>query len=409
LGDVYSSLGHRDRADRAAQAGVDIATTRLGPEAPDTIDSRLQLARMRVNEQMARDAVAAARRVLPANDPLRIKAATDLGAVLEYSSQFGEAIEVLGEAVQLATAIAPDSPESRNAVYELANAHFYLGHLEESEALYQRAIPMFKRQMGDRHPYVADALANLGSIEQRRGRYQEAERYFREALELNKAWFGEESTVTAKSLTQVAAAQTLLGRHAEATQLLSRALAIQTGLLGPRDYRIALTLNTLAASMLALNRLDEAEVYARRCVELLKSTVGPTHLNTGITIGQVGRILLERGDLRAAEVELRDSIAIITRAVGADYLNVGFIRGLLGRALLRQGRIAEAGVETLAAYSIMTGKTAPTTPQLMWARQDLAEIYDAQHMPDKAATMRAEAAAVAPRVATGVGQPASKD
>jgi hypothetical protein len=56
----------------------------------------------------------------------------------------------------------------------------------------------------------------------------------------------------------------------------------------------------------------------------------------------------------------------------------------------------------------MTGKTAPTTPQLMWAREDLAEIYDAQRMPDKAATMRAEAAAVAARVAAGVGQPASK-
>jgi tetratricopeptide (TPR) repeat protein len=405
LGDVYSSLGQRDRADRAAQAGVDIATARLGRDAPDTIDSRLQLARMRGNEQMARDAVAAARRVLPANDVRRIKAATNLGAVLEYSGRFGEAIDVLREAVQLATAIAPDSPETRNALYELANAHFYQGHLDESEALYQRVIPMFKRQMGDRHPYVADALANLGSIQQNRGRYQETERYFREALELNKAWFGEESTVTAKSLTQVAAALTLLGRHEEATQLLSRALAIQTGQLGPRDYRIALTLNTLAASMLALNRLDEAEMYARRCVELLRSTVGPAHLNTGITIGQVGRILLDRGNLRAAEVEFRESITIITRAVGADHRNVGFIRALLGRSLLRQGRIAEAGVESLAAYTILTGKTAPTTPQLVWAREDLAAIYDVQQMPDKAATMRAEAAAVA----AGVGQPASKD
>jgi len=409
LGDVYSSLGHRDRADRAAQAGLDIATARLGPEAPDTIDSRLQLARMRANEQMAREAVAAARRVLPANDALRIKAVTDLGAVLEYSGRFGEAIEVLDEAVQLAMAIAPDSPETRNALYELANSHFYLGHNDESEALYQRAIPMFKRQMGDRHPYVADALANLGSIEQKRGRYQEAERYFREALELNKAWFGEESTVTAKSLTQVAAALTLLGRHEEATQLLSRALTIQTGQLGPRDYRLALTLNTLAASMLALNRLEEAEMYARRCVELVRSTSGPAHLNTGITIGQVGRILLERGDLRAAEVEFREAITIITRAVGADHLNAGLIRALLGRSLLRQGRIAEAEVEALAAYTILTGKTAPTTPQLMWARKDLAEIYDAQHLPDKAATMRAETAAVAARVAAGVSQPASKD
>jgi hypothetical protein len=97
-------------------------------------------------------------------------------------------------------------------------------------------------------------------------------------------------------------------------------------------------------------------------------------LNTGITIGQVGRILLDRGNLRAAEVEFREAITIITRAVGADHRNVGFIRALLGRSLLRQGRIAEAGVESLAAYTLLTGKTAPTTPQLMWAREDLAEI-----------------------------------
>jgi tetratricopeptide (TPR) repeat protein len=170
-----------------------------------------------------------------------------------------------------------------------------------------------------------------------------------------------------------------------------------------------LTLNTLAASMLALNRLDEAEMYARRCVELLRSTAGPAHLNTGITVGQVGRILLDRGELRAAETEFREAITIITGAVGADHVNTGLIRALLGRSLLRQGRIAEAGVEALAAYTILTGKVAATTPQLVWAREDLAEIYDAQHMPDKAATMRAETAAVAARVAAGVGQPASKE
>jgi hypothetical protein len=45
----------------------------------------------------------------------------------------------------------------------------------------------------------------------------------------------------------------------------------------------------------------------------------------------------------------------------------------------------------------------------MWAREDLAEIYDAQQMPDKAATLRAEAAAVAARVAAGVSEAASKD
>ena len=119
----------------------------------------------------------------------------------------------------------------------------------------------------------------------------------------------------------------------------------------------------------------------------------------------MGRILLARGNLRAAEVELRGAVAIITRAVGAEHISAAFNRALLGRALLRQGRIAEAKVETLAAYTTMTGKTSPTTPQLMWAREDLAEIYDAQHEPDKAATMRAEAAAVA----AGVGQPASKN
>jgi serine/threonine-protein kinase len=395
LGDVYQSLGHLDQANQATQAAVDIATERLGLEARGTIDSRAHLALLRGNEHAAREAVAAARRSLAPDDPLRIGAVTSLGRLLANLGRYDEAITVLGEAVQVAEATAPDSSELRTALNELGSSHLYAGHLEEAEALYQRALALSRRHMGDRHPQVADLLANLGAIEQKRGRIREAERYYREALDLNTAWFGEDSTVTAKSLTQVAAALNALGRSEDAAPFVFRALAIQEKRLGPGDYRLALTLNTLGWTMLALDRTDEAETYARRGVALVKSTFGPRHLNAGITTGQVGAILLARGNARAAEAELRDGMAIITKAVGADHLNAGLIRAVLGRALLRQGRIAEAETESLAAYTIMTGKTAPTTLQLVWAREDLADIYDAQHRPTEAAKIRAEAAAVA--------------
>lgn len=403
LGFVYSSLEKIDQADRAAQAAVDIASQRLGPNARDTIESRIQLvevlrqqSRYAEAEQLARDMVAATQKFLTPRDAMRIKALTGLGEVLERSGQYGEASQVLDEAVRVATATHPDSPEMRNALYGLARVHFYLGRFDESEALYRRVVPMFERQIGNRHPYVAQVEADLGNIELKRGRYQEAERYHRAALERTESWFGAESTQTARNLTQVAGDLNYQGRGEAAVPLLMRALAIQERHFGPNNARLALPLNILSATLMALNRLDEAEKFSRRSLEVLISTVGPVHLNTGIVTGQVGRVLLERGDYRAADVELRKAIAILTGAVGADHLNTGFVKVLLGRSLLRQGRIAEAEVETLDGYRILTGKTAPTTSNLVWAREDLAAIaavYDSRHQTEKAAALRAAAAA----------------
>jgi len=72
-------------------------------------------------------------------------------------------------AVRLYSARQSTSPELADALYELANAHFYQGHWADSESLTKRVLAMHEIIYGARHPHVADDLVNLGAIQHERG------------------------------------------------------------------------------------------------------------------------------------------------------------------------------------------------------------------------------------------------
>jgi serine/threonine-protein kinase len=78
---------------------------------------------------------------------------------------------------------------------------------------------------------------------------------------------------------------------------------------------------------------------------------------------------------------------------GATHLNTGIGRIKLGRALLRQQRYGDAEHELLAGREIVKAQASPAVSWLTSARTDLIAVYDALGQPDKAAPLRAEAAA----------------
>ena len=66
------------------------------------------------------------------------------------------------------------------------------GRYSEAEPLYQQALELYKRLLGEEHPYVASSLHNLAALYDNQGRYSEAEPLYQQALELTKRLLGEE-------------------------------------------------------------------------------------------------------------------------------------------------------------------------------------------------------------------------
>src|SRR5438034_2489801 len=206
------------------------------------------------------------KRQLRPGHPAIASATVALGQALEESRQYQEGIKVLEQAVRLRSApgVTPTA-ELAASMRELANTHFYAGHLAVADSLDRLVLGMTRRLNGERHPLVAEDLINLGAVQQEWGHYQEAERYYRQALDITQAFYGPDHYKTAAGLTVLGRALRFEPQgNDEAQRLFQRALVIRERVFGRGHPQVASTLNALGGVALARGRSDEAEALARR-------------------------------------------------------------------------------------------------------------------------------------------------
>ena len=401
LGGIYERLGKFDQADTLLQSSIETRRSLLPSNSPDIARGVTALARLRSDqarfdeaERLAREGLAVARATLPSDDPQVADATEAVGEILEQRGEYDQAIAMLQEAVTLRSTPGADPSDLAAALYELANANFYAGHLDVSESLSQRTITLHRELYGNAHPLVADDLINLGAIRYERGRYVDAEAFYRKALEIIRTWYGKDSYRTASNLTMLGRCLYQEKRFDEANGLLSDALAIQEQVFGKVHPRVASALNDLGNVAMGQERFDDAERHFRRIGEIYRSVYGDKHYLVGIASSNLAGVYMARRDFTTAEKMYRAAVATFSATQSPVHLNTGIARIKLGRSLLRQGRTAEAEVESRAGYDIVAKQTAPTVSWLKSAREDLVAAYDILGRPEEAAKYRAEAARI---------------
>jgi eukaryotic-like serine/threonine-protein kinase len=431
LGNVYGRLGQYSRAEELLQSSLDSRRALRGTQHPDVAESLVELGLLRLSQakladaaRLVGDGLGLAYATLPPAHPLVARATLARGKVLEAQGVYDKAIPVLEQAVRLsggcatttetaierATADArpassnggalPPStsatPELAAAMTALANAHFYAGHHDRAEALNRQILEISRRLHGDRHPTVAHDLINLGATEYERGAYQEAERYRRGALDIFREWYGDDHKETASAKTLLAQAYIAQRRFDEALPLLRQALATQERVYGVSHPRVALVLNSLGSVAQQQGRLDDAEVAFLRTVTIYRATYPDgRHMRIGVAQANLAGVYLLRQDYARAERIFREALALFTDVLGEDHQQSGIARIKLGRALLRQRRHAEAEPLLHRGYLTLMKSMKPGVTWLQTAREDLAEVYEAQQQPAKARMYRDEHASFA--------------
>jgi len=403
LGGIYEKLGNLDRADELLKLSLDERRRLFGAEHPDVAGSLVSVGLLRADqarydeaERLVRAGLETAKLHLPPDHPAVRSATAALGHVLVERGSYEEATRVLDEAVRIDEKHGAATPELAESLHELSNAHFYLGHMAEAQALTERVLAMTRTLYGDRHPLVADDLINLGAVQQEQGHYVEAERYHREALDLVRAWYGNDHYQTASALTMVARSIIFQKRYEEATALLKEALAIQERVFGPDHPRVASAVNELGIVALQQDRFDDAEAAFRRMVDIYRKAYPQGHYLIGIALSNLASVHMSRHQNPEAEKLYREAIAIYTATLSADHMNTAIARIKLGRVLLRQNRFADAERESRAGYEILTKQTDASVSWLNSARDDLVKDYEALGRPVDAERFRAEQLATKP-------------
>ncbi len=399
LGGVYQRLGEYSQADTLLRLALARRRALLAPDDPDVARAYVALGMLRLEQAQLDSAEGLIRtglEVAEAGHPVdRSAEATALGALgrlLEERGAYPAAADTLLAAVHF-DSLAQATPADRaRDLAELANTEFYAGQYAASDSLNHRLLALYRDQYGERHPLVADALINLGAIQQVRGDYTRAEQYDRQALDITLAWYGPDHPETASAMTIVARDLDHLDRGTEALDLLHKALAIEERVFGAVHPQVASTLNELGTVALAHGQLDEAASDFRRMADIYRTVYHGKHYRIGVALSNLGSVDLAKHRYVDAENAFHDALAMLQQTLPAGHVNIGIARIKLGRALLRQQRSRDAAAQSLAGYEIVRKQATPFASWLQWARKDLVDEYTALGDPDQAARFRAELA-----------------
>jgi serine/threonine-protein kinase len=379
LGSLYQRLGNYDRADSLLQSALDERRRLSGSEDRDSLDSLVALGLLRIDqaklddaEHLATQALDTAHRTLPASDRLVARATAALGKVLEERGNYDRAIPQLTEAVRLYSASSESAQDLSAVLSELADAHFYAGHLETSEALNKRALDLDRRIHGPQHPNVGDDLLNLGAIASNREQYEEATRYYREALDIMEGWYGEKHPQTASAQTILAQGLTFLGRYDEAAPLFTRALVTQESVYGPVNRHVSFVLNELGQLEMRRNNLDAAEQALARALTINRELYGSQHFRVANSLANLGGVYFARDQFPRAEELLRQAVDVFTATLTADHVNTAIAEIKLGRTLSREHRYREAEDYLQRGLAVVQKQSKPPASWVKTATEELA-------------------------------------
>jgi serine/threonine protein kinase len=408
LGIMYSRIGQLERADALLGRALDRHRALRGPEDPTVIADLVALGRLRLDqargaeaERLVRDAIALGRRVLPDGHPALADALVALGTVLNDASRYADARGVLQEAVALRSRRGAPPLDLAAALARLADVEFASGRFAEADALNDRALGLYRSQLGERHPRVADRLLVHAGIHSQWREVDEADlASVRQAVEIFRGWHGPDHPRTAAALNDLGLFLETLKRYDEADPPMREALAIQERLYGKVHPTVAGTVHSLASLAYFRRRYGEAAELCRRATAIWRAVYGETHMEYGQGLACEATVLLRAGtDPVKAEALLRESLSVLRPLLPAGNFQIATGEAKLGFALYQQGRFAEAEPHSRGAFELLASGRGPEVEQVMQIRDQLIAIYEALGRPEEAARLRAEQGAIRAKAA----------
>ena len=341
-----------------------------------------------------------------------------IGEAYQRQAKYDLAERYLHKAYDLSAKLyGPDARQAASALHALAGDDYLLGDYAVSYALFQKALPIYRRHVNNADfemQQMPAILSDAAFAARALGRLDEAERLWREALTytprvpakyrpmgstvktfLAQLYFDRGDIENADPLASEALrelrplgdrpslAQALIdlgnirrlqGRYAEADASIQDGTDLYAQAQGSDNPNVAYGLISLASSYYHQGRYDLAEIEVRRAIEIVEKHAARSHYHQSAYIA-LGLILNKTGRSEQAEPLLREALSLAQQKSRA--LDVAFASAALGECLATQKRYSEA--EPLLAESYRTFKTlqVPGSLVIKEAQQRLASLYNA--------------------------------
>ena len=274
--------------------------------------------------------------------PTVIRRMDELAYCLNLLRRYGEAMDVLDEALALSREV--------NGAVDLFTGQLYhnrgqlrgtLYDLEGARRDYEQTLEIYWAGHGDDHPETAKVLRSLARIEWESGDYPKCRERMERALAIFRERFGR-SVAIAESLYELAVVLETLGSYEEARTLYEEVVGLFLDAYGDQDPRTARAWNHLGLLLKKQGRLDEARSYYERALRVAKARLGRDHPLTVTIRNNRGVLLHESGDLDEAKQELQQILELREERLGSIHAAVSTSRNNLALVLADLGDLERA-------------------------------------------------------------------
>src|SRR5271157_4885900 len=358
LGLTYYYLGDAPLAIRQHERAVELRRTKLGPDHPDTLTSR-----------------------------------NNLAAAYLAAGRTAEAITLDEATLKLReTKLGPGHPATLTSRHNLAETYRAAGRTAEAVALHEATLKLCESKLGPNHPDTLTSRSSLASAYWSAGRTAEAVALDEETLKLCESKFGPDHPATLTSRNNLAETYRAAGRTAEAVALHEATLKLCESKLGPDHPHTLRSRSNLAVAYVAAGRWAAAEPLRRDLLDRRRRATPPDSPVLADDLAGLGFNLLMQAKRPEAETVLRECLAIHEKVI-PDVWSRFNTMSQLGGALLGQGRYAEAEPLVIEGYKGMKArevKMPPTAkPRLPEAADRVVRMYEGWGQPEKAAEWKA--------------------
>ena len=248
--------------------------------------------------QVAGPLLADRERVLGPDDPDTLNSRNNLAAAYVAAGRPAEAIPLFERTLaDRERVLGPDHPDTLNSRNNLAAAYQEAGRPAEAIPLHERTLADRERVLGPDHPDILQSRNNLAIAYQEAGWAAEAIPLHERTLADRERVLGPDHPDTLQSRNNLAAAYVAAGRPAEAIPLHERTLADYERVLGPDHPDTLNSRNNLADTYRAAGRAAQAIPLHERTLADYERVLGPDHPDT----------LNSRNNLAAARASLGDA------------------------------------------------------------------------------------------------------
>jgi eukaryotic-like serine/threonine-protein kinase len=229
----------------------------------------------------------------------------NLAAVHRRQARFAEAERYLREALDHRVGhLGPEHPLTAVAMARLAGLlSEHLDRPEEATSLFEAALELQTRVLGEDHPSRIEPIGGLALIREQGGDLVGAEDLLRESLRIHELGLGVGHPTTMAAAEGLAGLLGRTGQFVGADSIFRTTLPARRSAQGDASPGVAGALTGHAEVLLAMGRLAEASEALESAIRIRERVYGAEHALVGMALADLAKVAAARGD-RTGEVDL---------------------------------------------------------------------------------------------------------